>query len=50
MLSNSNKATKNKSKTIEEFQTLNDCKDSNASNEIMLDRFYYGKGIILPFS
>ena len=49
MLTNSNK-TKYRNTTSERFQTLNDCKVSKASNEIMLDRFYNGKGIEFPFS
>ena len=50
MLTNSNKTTKYRNITSERFQTLNDCKVSKASNEIMLDRFYNGKGIEFPFT
>ena len=54
MLLNMLTKSKKKSKkagyaTPERFQTLNYCKVSRASNEIMLDRFYDGKGIEFPF-
>ena len=35
---------------LETFKTSNNCRVSKASNEIMLDRFYNGKGIEFPFS
>lgn len=36
--------------SIETFKRPDDCKVSQASNELMLDRFYNGKNIEFPFS
>ena len=35
--------------SLEKNKSLEDCKVSKASNEIMLDRFYDGKSIEFPF-
>ncbi len=50
MLTKTNKTKISRNIIPERFQTLKDCKVSKASNEIMLDRFYNGKGIEFPFS
>ena len=44
------KTKKSKNDSFEKIKTLTDCKVSKASNEIMLDRFYKGRGIEFPFS
>ena len=48
-----NKTIKNKAKKKQSLEILKRtefCKVSNASNEIMLDRFYKGKVIEFPFN
>ena len=47
------KFIKNKKKekyTLEVLKSSDNCRVSKASNEIMLDRFYNGKGIQFPFN
>ena len=39
-----------RNESLERFKSSDDCKVSKASTEIMLDRFYNGKGIEFPFS
>ncbi len=48
-----NKSSKNKTlknQYLEIVKRREYCKVSQASNEIMLDRFYNGKGLEFPFS
>ena len=48
-----NKSFKNKAlrkQPLKIVRRTEDCKVSRASNEIMLDRFYDGKGIEFPFA
>ena len=50
MFHKSTKITDSNNDSLKSFKTSDDCKVSKASNEIMLDRFYNGKGIEFPFS
>ncbi len=48
-----NKSLKNKAQkkqSLEKPSRTKNCEVSQASNEIMLDRFYNGKGIEFPFA
>ena len=49
MFSKSFKNKKLKKGTFETFIKTEDCKVSQASNEIMLDRFYKGNVVEFPF-
>ena len=50
MISKPTKKKELKNNSLEILKTLNECKVSKASNELMLERFYNGKGIEFPFS
>ena len=50
MISKSIKIKEIKNRSLDMFNSSNDCKVSKASNEIMLHRFYNGNRIEFPFS
>ena len=50
MVSRGNKNKITEKGSFKGFKTLFNCKVSKASNEIMLHRFYNGKGIQFPFA
>ena len=50
MFHKSTKIIDSKNDSLKNFKTSDNCKVSKASKEIMLDRFYNGKGIQFPFS
>tara|TARA_B100001989_G_C24426743_1_gene406856 strand:+ start:352 stop:510 length:159 start_codon:yes stop_codon:yes gene_type:complete len=49
MISKNIKGNKSNKFSLEKAKSSEYCKVSNASNEIMLDRFYGGKSIEFPF-